>query len=53
MLFFICTFDPYGKGRHLYTFEYLCKQEPSLTFWDEILYENFYHLPTIRQIQGP
>lgn len=32
---FICTFDPYGQGRHLYTFEYLCKQDPSLTFGDK------------------
>lgn len=23
---FICTFAPYGQGRHLYTFEYLCKR---------------------------
>ena len=32
---FICTFDPYGQGRHLYSFEYLCDQDPSLTFGDE------------------
>ena len=32
---FICTFDPYGQGRHLYSFEYLCNQDPSLTFGDE------------------
>lgn len=23
---FICTFDLYGQGHHLHTFEYLCKQ---------------------------
>lgn len=32
---FICTFDPYGQGRHLYSFECLCNQDPSLTFGDE------------------
>lgn len=37
MVIFICTFDPYGQGRHVYTFEYLCKQDPSLTFGDEIV----------------
>ena len=34
---FICTFDPYGQGRHLYSFEYLCDQDPSLTFGDETI----------------
>lgn len=34
---FICTFDPYGQGRHLYSFEYLCNQDPSLTFEDETI----------------
>ena len=34
-LFQTCTFDPYGQGRHLYSFEYLCDQDPSLTFGDE------------------
>lgn len=32
---FICTFDPFGKGRHLYTFENACKQDDSLTLRDE------------------
>lgn len=34
---FICTFDPYGQGRHLYSFEYLCDQDPLLTFGDETI----------------
>lgn len=31
---FICTFDQYGKGRHIYTFENFCKEDTSLTFGD-------------------
>lgn len=38
---FICTFDPYGQGRHLYSFEYLCdlsagRRLPSLKQYDII-----------------
>ena len=25
-IIFICTFDPFGKGRHKYTFQNLCKE---------------------------
>lgn len=32
---FICTFDPFGRGRHLYTFENLCKEDMSLALGDE------------------
>ncbi len=32
---FICTFDPFGEGRHIYTFENRCRENPSLTLGDE------------------
>lgn len=32
---FICTFDPFQDGRHLYTFENICRQNPSLPLGDE------------------
>ena len=36
MLFrsFICPFDLFGKGRHLYTFENFCKEEKGLALLD-------------------
>ena len=33
-IIFICPFDPFGKGRHLYTFENLCKEDPTLSLKD-------------------
>ena len=33
-IIFICTFDPFGKGRHKYTFQNLCKEEQSLVLED-------------------
>ena len=32
---FICTFDVYGKGRHIYTFENVCKEDNSISMGDE------------------
>lgn len=32
---FICTFDYYGEGRHIYTFENRCKENPQLAFGDD------------------
>ena len=32
---FICTFDPFDKGRHLYTFENRCNEDTSLLLGDE------------------
>lgn len=32
---FICTFNPFGERRHLYTFENRCAENPSLTLGDE------------------
>lgn len=32
---FICTFDPFTDGRHIYTFENTCKENPSLLLGDE------------------
>ena len=32
---FICTFDLFGKGRHCYTFENRCAEEPELRLGDE------------------
>ena len=39
---FICTFDPIGVGRHLYTFQNTCQEDLSLTLNDEraIIYLN-------------
>jgi len=31
---FICTFDVFGKGRHIYTFENTCKEEEGLKLGD-------------------
>ena len=32
---FICTFDPFGRDRHLYTFENRCNEEYDLLLGDE------------------
>ena len=32
---FICPFDLYGKGRHIYTFENICKEDNSISMGDE------------------
>ena len=32
---FICPFDLYGKGRHIYTFENVCKEDGSISMGDE------------------
>lgn len=29
---FVCTFDPFGEGRHIYTFENRCAENPDLCF---------------------
>ena len=34
-VFFICTFDPFGERRHIYTFENRCMESLSLTLGDE------------------
>ena len=34
-IIFICPFDLYGKGRHIYTFENICKEDHSITMGDE------------------
>ena len=31
---FICTFDPFGLGRHIYTFENRCSEDAALTLND-------------------
>ena len=33
-IIFICPFDLYGKGRHMYTFDGRCKEDPELTIGD-------------------
>lgn len=35
---FICRFDPYDQGRHLYSFESTCDQDPSLKHGDMVHY---------------
>ena len=32
---FICTYDPFGKGRWVYTFENLCREDTSVALGDE------------------
>ncbi len=32
---FICTFDPFSEGRHIYTFENRCQENPELPLGDE------------------
>jgi len=34
VIIFVCTFDPFGKGRHIYPFENLCKKDSSLALGD-------------------
>lgn len=34
-IIFICTFDLYGKGRHIYTFENYCKEDKSILLGDD------------------
>jgi predicted transposase/invertase (TIGR01784 family) len=34
-IIFICTFDPFTDGRHIYTFENICRENPSLQLGDE------------------
>ena len=34
-IIFICPFDLYGKGRHIYTFENICKEDNRLSMGDE------------------
>lgn len=33
-IIFICPFDLYGKGRHIYTFENICKEDSSISMGD-------------------
>ena len=32
---FICSYDEFGRGRYIYTFENTCREEPGLTFGDD------------------
>lgn len=32
---FICTYDPYGEGRYVYTFENRCLENPEISFGDD------------------
>ena len=34
-IIFICPFDTYGKGRHIYTFENICKEDNSILMGDK------------------
>lgn len=34
-IIFICPFDLYGKGRHIYTFENICKEDNNISMGDE------------------
>lgn len=37
MVIFICSFDPFGRGRHRYTFENVCWEEPDLRLEDDTM----------------
>ena len=32
---FICTYDPFGEGRYVYTFENLCRENPRIALGDQ------------------
>ena len=34
-IIFICPFDTFGKGRHIYTFENTCKEDKNISMGDE------------------
>lgn len=34
-IIFICTFDPFGKGRYIYSFENICKEDQTIHLDDE------------------
>lgn len=34
-IIFICDYDEYGKGRHIYTFENVCREDSSILFGDD------------------
>ena len=34
-IIFICTYDPFGQGRWVYTFENRCREDPSTALGDE------------------
>ncbi len=36
-IIFICMFDIFGKGRHIYTFENYCRQDKELSLGDEAI----------------
>ena len=33
-IIYICTFDPFGRGRHIYHFENLCREDPTIRLND-------------------
>ncbi|MBR6173282.1 MAG: Rpn family recombination-promoting nuclease/putative transposase [Eubacterium sp.] len=35
IVIFICTYDPFGQGRHIYTFENCCLEDPEIWLKDE------------------
>lgn len=35
VIIFICTFDPFHDGRHLYTFENICRENTAISLGDE------------------
>ena len=36
-IIFICLFDLYGKGRHVYTFENICREDTGISMGDEAI----------------
>ena len=34
IILFVCPFDPFKRGQKIYTFEHICREEPTLTLQD-------------------
>ncbi len=50
---FICRFDPYDQGRHLYSFESMCDQDPSLKHGDMVHYITLNTKGTMNDVPKP
>lgn len=37
IVIFVCTFDPFKKGRHIYTFERICKEDQDILLGDDTI----------------
>lgn len=53
-IIFICTFDPFDRGRHIYHFENLCREDPTIRLDDgtEKIFLNTKGIHTAEALQG-